>query len=133
MLVCAACGRPSTTLRLGLIFCFTKPPIKGGFVHQNIDRKGQNCYFVHQNPQSGGFCANEYHGSHCPDLITAGDPGRACPCRTETAATPPARDYCPLGPETQNAGPAHSIPPPDSLASPPNLWPIPHYSPPDHP
>jgi hypothetical protein len=26
MLIFAECGRPSTTLRLGLIFCCTKPP-----------------------------------------------------------------------------------------------------------
>jgi hypothetical protein len=25
----------------GLIFCFTKPPVKGGFVRHNIDKQGR--------------------------------------------------------------------------------------------
>ena len=115
-----ACSCPVWTpllyLKLGLIFCFTKPPMRGGFVHHNIDRHGQDCYFVHQNPLIRGFRAKKYHGLQGSHIIPAGKPGRARPCRTETAGGKPGRDYRAAGRENKSGGQGHRLPATQRLA-----------------
>jgi hypothetical protein len=77
----------------GLIFCFTKPPVKRGFVRHNIDNKTKTAILSIKTPSAGRFCAREYYELQSSHIIATGEPGRARPCRTKTARGQPTGDH----------------------------------------